>query len=76
MKKAVALSDSVADVNEDLKKCPECGSVTQLDHGTCINCLLREGLEASGLSSAQTDQVMGGNFLRLFGQVFAPDTAA
>ena len=38
--------------------------------------ILREGLEASGLSSAQTDQVMGGNFLRLFGQVFAPDTAA
>jgi membrane dipeptidase len=38
--------------------------------------ILREGLEASGLSTEQTDQVMGGNFLRLFGQSFAADNAA
>ena len=37
--------------------------------------VMREGLEASGLSGAQTDQVMGGNFLRLFGQTFAAGQA-
>lgn len=38
--------------------------------------VLREGLEASGLSVDETDRVMGGNFLRLFGQTFAPAGAA
>jgi TolB-like protein/tRNA A-37 threonylcarbamoyl transferase component Bud32/Tfp pilus assembly protein PilF len=53
MKKAGAPADSVADVNEDLKKCPRCGAVIQLDHGTCINCFLREGLEAKGEASRE-----------------------
>src|SRR5207249_1421857 len=34
--------------------CPHCGAITQLDHGTCINCLLREGLEAKGEASRET----------------------
>jgi len=38
--------------------------------------VLREGLEASGLSADQTDQIMGGNFLRLFDATFAADNAA
>src|SRR6266567_8544415 len=35
-------------------ECPQCGAVTQLDHRTCINCLLREGLEAKGEGSRET----------------------
>jgi serine/threonine protein kinase/TolB-like protein len=54
MKKAVAPSDSVADGVETLAKCPQCGASTRLDHGTCINCLLREGLETKGEESRET----------------------
>jgi TolB-like protein/Tfp pilus assembly protein PilF/tRNA A-37 threonylcarbamoyl transferase component Bud32 len=53
MNKATAPSDSLADVVENPKKCPQCGATTQLNHGTCINCLLREGLEAKGESSRE-----------------------
>src|SRR5439155_1903401 len=31
-----------------------CGGITRLDHGTCINCLLREGLEARGEGCDET----------------------
>src|SRR6266404_8528344 len=48
MNKPAAPSDSVADVTEDSKKCPRCGATTQLDHRTCMNCLLREGLKTKG----------------------------
>ena len=47
------LDNSVADVTEHLIRCPTCGTITQLDHGICINCLLREGLEAKGESSRE-----------------------
>ncbi len=48
MNKATAPSDSLADVIENPTKCPQCGVITRLDRGTCIHCLLREGLEAKG----------------------------
>lgn len=35
--------------------------------------VLREGLETSGLKSSDVDQIMGGNFLRLFSETFVPD---
>src|SRR3989475_8215748 len=54
MNKAAAPSDSIADLIEDSTTCPHCGAMTRLDHGTCINCLLREGLEAKGEASRQT----------------------
>jgi TolB-like protein/tRNA A-37 threonylcarbamoyl transferase component Bud32 len=54
MKNAATSPDSIADLNEDLKKCPRCGAITRLDHGTCINCFLREGLEAKGEGSRET----------------------
>ena len=54
MNKATTPSDSVADAIESPKKCPQCGGITQLDHGTCINCLLREGLETKGEASRET----------------------
>jgi TolB-like protein/predicted Ser/Thr protein kinase len=47
-------SDSVADVIENPTRCPRCGAITRLDHGTCITCLLREGLEAKGEASRET----------------------
>src|SRR5881275_2411311 len=53
MNKVTAPSNSVADAIENPKKCPQCGAITQLNHGTCINCLLREGLEAKGEASRQ-----------------------
>jgi len=53
MKEVTAPSDSVADVAESPTKCPRCGAITQLDHGTCINCFLREGLEAKGEGSRE-----------------------
>jgi serine/threonine protein kinase len=53
MNKTTARSDSVVDVIQDSRKCPQCGAATQLDQGTCINCLLREGLEAKGEDSRE-----------------------
>ena len=47
------LDNSVADVIESATECPQCGAITRLDHGTCINCLLREGLEAKGEGSRE-----------------------
>jgi TolB-like protein/tRNA A-37 threonylcarbamoyl transferase component Bud32 len=54
MNKVTAPSDSVADGIETPTKCPQCGAITQLDHGTCINCFLREGLETKGEASRET----------------------
>jgi serine/threonine protein kinase/tetratricopeptide (TPR) repeat protein len=54
MNKAITPSDSVADLIDNPTRCPQCGATTQLNHGTCINCLLREGLEAKGESSRET----------------------
>jgi len=53
MKKATRSSGSLVDVIEHPTECPQCGAITRLDHGTCINCLLREGLEAEGEASRQ-----------------------
>jgi TolB-like protein/Tfp pilus assembly protein PilF/tRNA A-37 threonylcarbamoyl transferase component Bud32 len=53
MNKLTEASHSVADGMEDLVKCPQCGAVTRLDHGTCINCFLREGLETKGEGSRE-----------------------
>src|SRR5947209_7002479 len=53
MKKATRPSGSLVDVIENPTECPQCGTITLLDHGTCINCLLREGLEAEGEASRQ-----------------------
>ncbi len=54
MKKSTQPSHSAADRIENLAKCPQCGTTTQLDHGACINCLLREGLETKGEASRET----------------------
>src|SRR6059058_5238213 len=54
MNKTAKPCDSAPDGVEDLAKCPRCGATTQVDHGTCINCLLRAGLEAKGGASPET----------------------
>src|SRR6266487_884660 len=53
MNKGSAPSDSAAEIVEHPKKWPQCGAITQLDHVTCINCLLREGLQAKGEASRE-----------------------
>src|SRR5438132_9112753 len=53
MKKATRPSGAIVDVIENPTECPQCGTITLLDHGTCINCLLREGLETEGEASRQ-----------------------
>src|SRR5437867_1687979 len=58
MNKATAPSDSLTDVIEHPTKCPQCGALTQFNHGTCINCLLREGLEAKGEASREAFESM------------------
>jgi len=54
MNKATQPSGSAPDGIEDVAKCPHCGATTRLDQTTCINCFLREGLEAKGEASRQT----------------------
>jgi serine/threonine protein kinase/tetratricopeptide (TPR) repeat protein len=53
MNKVTVPPDSVADGIENLAKCPQCGATTCLDHRTCINCLLHEGLETKGEGSRE-----------------------
>src|SRR5213080_2008849 len=33
--------------------CPQCGAITRLDYGSCINCLLSNGLEAQSETSRE-----------------------
>src|SRR5438105_10767842 len=54
MNKVIAPSDFVADVIEHPTECSQCGAITRLDRGACINCLLREGLAAKGEASRET----------------------
>ncbi len=54
MNKVTAPSASVTHVSEHPTECPQCGAITGVDHGICINCLLREGLEAKGEASRET----------------------
>src|SRR5437763_5854655 len=53
MNKVIAPSDFVADVIEHPTECSQCGAITRLDRGACINCLLRKGLEAQSETSRE-----------------------
>jgi NMD protein affecting ribosome stability and mRNA decay len=53
MNKVTEAAESIADITESSMACPQCGAPTQLNHGVCINCFLREGLEAKGGSVAR-----------------------
>ena len=53
MNKPIGLPESLADVIENPTQCPQCGAIARLDHGSCINCLLSEGLEPEGEMSRE-----------------------
>jgi serine/threonine protein kinase/flagellar biosynthesis regulator FlbT len=40
----LGLSDSVGGLRETAVVCPECGQSSTIEHGLCVNCLLRRGL--------------------------------
>ena len=54
MNKPTVPPEAIAGMGEDLTTCPHCGASTQLDHGTCISCLLRAGIEGKGEGSRET----------------------
>src|SRR5436190_2558600 len=54
MNKATTPSDSVADGIENPTVCSQYDAPIRQDHATCINCLLREELEAKGEASRET----------------------
>src|SRR5438552_7444466 len=48
MTNSEARSDSIPSATKGPAKCDKCGATTRIDTGICVNCLLREGLEAAG----------------------------
>ena len=53
MNKPIGPPEALADVIENPTQCPQCGAITRLDHGSCINCLLSEALEPEGEMSRE-----------------------
>jgi TolB-like protein/Tfp pilus assembly protein PilF/tRNA A-37 threonylcarbamoyl transferase component Bud32 len=53
MNKPTVPPKAVAGIGEDFTTCRRCGAPTENDYGTCINCLLREGLESEGEGSRE-----------------------
>jgi TolB-like protein/tRNA A-37 threonylcarbamoyl transferase component Bud32 len=53
MNKPIGPPESLATVIENPPQCPQCGAITRLDHGSCINCLLSEALEPEGEMSRE-----------------------
>jgi serine/threonine protein kinase/Flp pilus assembly protein TadD len=60
-------SDLPTGVVEVGARCPRCGATTQLEDGTCLNCLLKEGLGAHGEASSQV-------FESVLSEADVPDT--
>jgi TolB-like protein/Tfp pilus assembly protein PilF/tRNA A-37 threonylcarbamoyl transferase component Bud32 len=60
-------SDLPTDRVEAETGCARCGATTHLDDGTCLNCLLKEGLEAHGEASSQV-------FESVLSEAEVPDT--
>ena len=52
MNNPIRAPESIADVIEN-PPCPQCGAITRLDYGSCINCLLSKGLEAQSETSRE-----------------------
>src|ERR1700704_3734170 len=53
MNNAIGPPESLAEAIENPTQCPQCGAITRLDHGSCINCLLSAGLEPEGEMSRE-----------------------
>ncbi|MBA3883483.1 MAG: protein kinase, partial [Chthoniobacterales bacterium] len=60
------LSDSLAGVVDNPAECEECGATTRLGQGSCVSCLLKEGLQAEGEASRQ-------RFERVLAEADVPD---
>src|SRR5262249_58647824 len=54
MNKPTYAGDSISEVIEDSTVCPQCGVMTQLDQGTCLNCFLYAGIKGKGEGSRET----------------------
>src|SRR5437868_14929232 len=53
MNNPIGPPEFLADVIESPTQCPQCGAIARLDQGSCINCLLRKGLDAGGETSRE-----------------------
>src|SRR5438876_7002976 len=66
MKNSEGLSDSIPSATKGPAKCDKCGATTRIDTGICVNCLLREGLDA-------TEDVSRAVFESVIAEVDVPD---
>ncbi|HSH38690.1 MAG TPA: serine/threonine-protein kinase, partial [Chthoniobacterales bacterium] len=53
MKPPVGLSDSLAGLLQSPTNCERCGTALRLEQGTCVTCLLEEGLSPEAISSEE-----------------------
>src|SRR5256885_4562147 len=67
MKTSESVSDSVVGVGQSASKCERCGASTRLGDETCVNCLLKEGLQTQGEASAEV-------FEKILAEADVPDT--
>src|SRR6266550_3095311 len=58
MNKPIGPPGSLATVIENPTQCPQCGAITRLDHGSCINCLLSQGLEQGEMSREAFERIL------------------
>jgi serine/threonine protein kinase len=53
MNTSIGLSESVAGVVQGAGKCEQCGATIRLGEGSCVSCILKEGLRREGEASAE-----------------------
>jgi serine/threonine protein kinase/Tfp pilus assembly protein PilF len=53
MNTSIGLSESVAGVVQGAGKCEQCGATIRLGEGSCVSCILKEGLGREGEASAE-----------------------
>src|SRR6476659_6940423 len=62
----LGLSDSMASVRPDAERCPRCDSLSHVEGGLCVGCLLETGLES-------TDECESEELTALLAEVNLPD---
>jgi TolB-like protein/predicted Ser/Thr protein kinase/Tfp pilus assembly protein PilF len=67
MKDPRGSSETLSSAPESPGKCAQCGAAVRLDQGTCLSCLLLEGLEAEGEASSEI-------FENVLAEMDLPDT--
>jgi TolB-like protein/tRNA A-37 threonylcarbamoyl transferase component Bud32/Flp pilus assembly protein TadD len=58
MNNPIRAPESPDHIIENPTQCPRCGAITRLDHGSCINCLLSEGLEQGEMSREAFERIL------------------